>query len=354
MKKQKSGLYRTKVRIGYDPQGKPVDKWISGRTKAEVETKKHVILTGYVTGTPSGGAPLFGTAVIEWYNSFKEPFIAQSRKQQFRTAINNYLFPALAEKRLNAITRADIQNVLNGMSGMSPAIPCTVLLVCRTIFRQAVSDGYMNRDITTGLSLPQFRKAKEKRALTPDERRKIADLSESIPWLAILYYTGMRGGEMRALTWADIDLKRRTIRVRHSLSQNGKTLTPGKTAASRRDVPISDQLYDILRRCVGIPTAHITGEPWSLQTLERAFKDIGIAPDLTVHALRHNFITMCWEAGVDALVTSKVVGHANPSITLRIYTHLDTANYSDQISSVFNELHKSCTADRKTSKKQGI
>lgn len=60
---------------------------------------------------------------------------------------------------------------------------------------------------------------------------------------------------------------------------------------------------------------------------------------------------MCWEAGIDALVTYKVVGHFNPSITQCSYTQLNTANYSDQISGVFKELHKSYTAESKTLKK---
>lgn len=71
----------------------------------------------------------------------------------------------------------------------------------------------------------------------------------------------MHGSEMRALTWSDIDLKRRIIQIRHSLYQDGKALIPGKTAASQRDVPISDQLSDILKRFIGMPNAHITGKP---------------------------------------------------------------------------------------------
>ena len=51
-KKQKSGLYRTKIKIGVDAQGKDINKWVSGRTKAELETAKQEARAYYIDGTP--------------------------------------------------------------------------------------------------------------------------------------------------------------------------------------------------------------------------------------------------------------------------------------------------------------
>jgi integrase len=46
---------------------------------------------------------------------------------------------------------------------------------------------------------------------------------------------------------------------------------------------------------------------------------------ITPHALRHNYITMCWEHGLDPYETMKLVGHASITTTMNIYTHLSEA-----------------------------
>ena len=45
-------------------------------------------------------------------------------------------------------------------------------------------------------------------------------------------------------------------------------------------------------------------------------------PIITAHTLRHNFVTMCWERGIDVFTTSKLVGHSDVTTTQKIYTHL--------------------------------
>lgn len=47
-KKQKSGLYRTKVKVGTDQTGKPIVKWVSGKTQKELEDAKHEVIAHYV------------------------------------------------------------------------------------------------------------------------------------------------------------------------------------------------------------------------------------------------------------------------------------------------------------------
>ena len=53
-KKQKSGLYRTKIKIGVDAQGKDINKWVSGRTMAELETAKQEARAYYIEGRRRG------------------------------------------------------------------------------------------------------------------------------------------------------------------------------------------------------------------------------------------------------------------------------------------------------------
>ena len=69
-------------------------------------------------------------------------------------------------------------------------------------------------------------------------------------------------------------------------------------------------------------------------------------PIITPHTMRHNYITMCWEQGIDALITMKLVGHADYQTTMNVYTHLSAkhmASAKEKINSMFEAQKKSCT-----------
>ena len=65
-KKQKSGLYRTKVKIGVDSNGKDINKWISGSTKAELEQAKQAVIKHYILGIGMQEDQLFGEYAVNW------------------------------------------------------------------------------------------------------------------------------------------------------------------------------------------------------------------------------------------------------------------------------------------------
>ena len=66
-------------------------------------------------------------------------------------------------------------------------------------------------------------------------------------------------------------------------------------------------------------------------------------PIITPHTMRHNYITMCWEQGIDALITMKLVGHADYQTTMNVYTHLSAkhmASAKEKINSMFEAQKK--------------
>lgn len=68
-------------------------------------------------------------------------------------------------------------------------------------------------------------------------------------------------------------------------------------------------------------------------------------PTITPHAMRHNFITMCWEQGVDIVLTMRMVGHTDYETTRNIYTHLSAVqieNARAQLDSMFSADSPSC------------
>lgn len=352
--KQKSGLYRSKVKIGVDPSGKNIYKWISGKTQRELEAERRRVIAQYITGETPAEDCLMGAYISEWYRTRKRPFIEPSTQKSYVSMINKHFLPAFAERNLRSIRAIDLQAWLNTFAGQSDTTITLAATIIHGVMSAALGDGLIVRDPSAGLILPSPGEARRLRALTPDETARILHAiqeHENGPYLAVLYYMGLRPGEARGLQWGDIDWDTGTVHIQRDIDYAAKGDQVGKlkTTAGNRHVPMPQALRDILWPLRGLPTSYIfqgskSGAPLSKSSAERiwlrlmdfcgltelrekqwAQKDIRaqLRPLITPYYLRHNFITLCWEAGLDPVITTRIVGHEDYRTTANVYTHLN-------------------------------
>lgn len=373
--KQKSGLYRTKVKIGVDEHGKDVFKYISGKTKKELELARQQTIRYYVTGDALQDDRLFGEYAQEWFKLRLSPGLSPSSIQSYRTALNKHILPAFGDRKLRAVRPLELQLFLDRFTGASASQITYISATLSKIFKAACADRILSTDPTAHLVKPEATEAEEKTALTPEQRRLIelaCDTHEHGLLLSLLYYLGLRGGEARGLQWGDVDWANHSVRVQRDIDdKDGGRAGKVKTKSSVRDVPIPDKLYNRLVTERGLPgmyivSGEISGTAIGKTVFQRIWAhimhDIGMVtpavnthyhksdfrsawqPTITPHWLRHNYVTMCWEAGLDVYTTSKLVGHARIETTLRIYTHLTEKAQriaAEKLNNVFSE--KSCT-----------
>ncbi|MEA2274805.1 MAG: hypothetical protein QOI98_3513 [Solirubrobacteraceae bacterium] len=152
--------------------------------------------------------------------------------------------------------------------------------------------------------------------------------------IACALFSGLRLSELLGLTWGDVDLGERVLKVRYKLSRQGERVAL-KTSAARRDVILMSQLareLDAMRAASrfsegrdlvfsassGQTIGHrnITG-----RGLARATTGAGLE-GITFHALRHTFASILIAQGRDPVFVSRQLGHTNAAITLRVYAHL--------------------------------
>ena len=376
-KKQKSGLYRSKVRIGVDANGKPIDKWISGKTKRELEEQRQQIIAYYIENDALEADRLFGDYAVEWYRTRKEPGISASSRESYRSTLNNHILPAFGNRNMRAIRAMELQNFVNEFAGSSATRITVVMAALTGIFESACADRLLEHNPTAHLIKPQAKPAAEKRALTLDERTRLeaacAEHEHGL-YLALLYYLGVRPGESRGLMWGDIDWDAHTIHVQRDIDyKDGGKVGALKTAASDRLVPIPAPLEELLRRKRGLPNTFIlsgerSGDALAKSSAERMWLELmehcgmvevrdpnaydirkRVKPQITPHVLRHNYITMCYENNFDVYTTMRIVGHTNIQTTLGTYTHLSKAQFGEaarQIDEMFSgakvaqKLHK--------------
>ena len=175
-------------------------------------------------------------------------------------------------------------------------------------------------------------RADEMKIWTQEEYERFASrIKKSAMKLAfdILFYTGIRSGELLALTLEDI-LPDRRLNINKNyarLKGEGLLLEP-KTPKSRRTLAIPDFLYEDIHgyasQLYGIlPTDRIFYFTKSAleKELKRNAASAGLEP-IRLHDLRHSHASMLIDMGFDVLEISKRLGHESAKTTLDTYSHL--------------------------------
>lgn len=215
---------------------------------------------------------------------------------------------------------------------------------------------------------------KQRTALTEAEQEILLDFmshsskySVYYPMVIFALSTALRVGELTGLRWSDVDLKGNVVHIRQQLIY--KNLGDGcrfhiqdlKTEAGRRDIPLTaaarkslirqKEIYLLLGKAArqqeveGVSDFVFTntqGKPYATNAINFALNNIvkaynkqeseqaakerrepELLPHVSAHILRHTACTRLAESGLEPKVLQYIMGHANVSITLDVYTHLD-------------------------------
>ena len=122
-KKQKSGLYRTKVKIGVKPDGTDLVKYISGRTKAELEAERRRVVEYFIEGKKTAPDRQFGALAKDWFTALQKK-VDRGEKgigtlESYRTALNKDILPQFGNRNMRAITARELQSLVDEFAGMS-------------------------------------------------------------------------------------------------------------------------------------------------------------------------------------------------------------------------------------------
>lgn len=246
------------------------------------------------------------------------------------------ILPYFGNKRVNDITAADIRQWQNELikMGYSPTYLKTINNQLSAIFNYAVRYYDLKSNPCAKAGSMGKSKAEEMDFWTGEEFRKFIDsvMNKRLSYMAfmILYWTGMRLGELLALNPKDVDLEKRTISITKSYQRLGKkdVITPPKTSKSKRVITIPeflaadikdymDNLYDLQEddRLFPITKYYLEHE------MQRGIKESGVKR-IRVHDLRHSHASMLIELGFSPLEIANRLGHEKVETTLNTYAHL--------------------------------
>ncbi len=316
--------------------------------------------------------PTFGQVADEWEREHREEIEPRTW--------NNYAphVSDMIETRGNTpIDQMEASDVLNDLSrakakGYSATVVNTRKSIFKMIFDFAIIKGYIKYNPATAVRLPKGLKRGKRKAPTKEQMQVILT-NVSAPFGLfpfLLLCTGMRKSEALALTWGDIDLEQKTIRVDKSIDytdQSAPKYKSPKTEAGVRTVPIIDILLEQLQKEYKVKKSSLLfpcpssnrGGPGGGLMKERAYdgawerycKAVGLMeegkPSITAHNLRHGTATLMFELGVDELTAQHILGHSRVEITREIYTDLRDQQRKKSVNKLNKGLSKMLSIKKK-------
>jgi len=206
----------------------------------------------------------------------------------YNSVYRRYIYPVLGAIDLHEIKRENIQSLIKVLP---PQTGATTLAVLKTIYREAIDNGYCENSPAATVRRPKIQVVPRKFIPLPElVGLELPKFKTQIIFLAM---HGLRWGEAVALTDSDIY----DGRVHISKSIHGQV----KSRAGMRSVPLVSEFKVF---------------PKTPKALRRELAEHGAH----IHSLRHTYAYLLKTSGVHVTTAQKLMGHADPGVTLGIYT----------------------------------
>lgn len=333
MVKRKDGRWQETVQL----PGMSKPKYFYGATKAEI--KKKISAWELQQELKSG----FASVAEEWWD-VHSPKLAYNTLKPYAPALKRAQ-EHFGDTPINTIKPIDISRMIKQFArkGYAQKTVKTQLMVLNQVCAFAVERGYCDANAARDIKIPDgLAKKKVASSSSEDIARVKASVNCTFGLFAYMaLYTGLRCGELLALTWEDIDLEKRLIHVTKSIyhDNNKPVVKTPKTETSVGAVPILDALLPVLQRAKkrgpifpdgdgGYLTQGHYKKKWSLYKEES-----GVAA--TPHQFRHAYATMLFEAGIPAEKAQILLRHAQISTTMDIYRDIRADKLGDMFKDVY-------------------
>ena len=269
-----------------------------------------------------------------------------------RILAEQHVIPALGARKLRELAAEDVDRWL---TDKARTLSSRTLVDLRSILRRAIARAQardkVKRNVVLLCDTPTGQAGRPSKALTLAEAGKLLDTAEADgstmgTYIVLSLLTGARTEELRALTWAHVDLHGQPegvspvpphVMVWRSVRATGDT----KTRKSRRTLALPRRCIDALtvhqqrqtvqRTAAGtgwteldLVFASETGTALDAANVRRGFRRVAAAAalaavDWTPRELRHSFVSLLSDDGVPIEQISRLVGHSGTSVTEHVY-----------------------------------
>lgn len=292
--------------------------------------------------------------------------LANSTRENYKYYFEHIIQESqLGNAKVVDIRKSDILLFYNNLKeqGLSVGTIKIIHKIIRPAFQLACDDNVIVKNPADGCTKEYVEDIEKKYALTFEEEGEFLDrikmrprMERYFPMYAIMLRTGLRISELIGLTWSDIDMVKREIRVNHQVQyrmvQGDMKLYANdtKTNAGNRIIPMTDDVYALFseQKKVWMKTkkdpdfevdgyknfvfvSHVTGKCMNHNSIRRMMRKIVNMnsereiqlPNISPHILRHTACCRYAESGCDIKVLQYLMGQTDIRTTMRVYNHVD-------------------------------
>lgn len=291
---------------------------------------------------------------LKLYYQDMEPRLREHTMRTKKYIIDLKILPFFGKKSINSITPADIRKWQNELitQNYSQTYLRTINNQLTAIFNYAVKYYDLKNNPCRKAGSMGKNKADEMNFWTKEEFSKfidaVMDKQRSYTAFMTLFWTGMRIGELLALTPADIDFEDKTINISKSYQRIDRKdiVTPPKTPKSNRVITVPDFLLADLKDymnsiyCLENTDRLFPVTKYYMEhEMQRGIKNSGVKR-IRLHDIRHSHCALLLEMGITPLEAAERLGHERVETTLNTYAHLypnKQKKLSDKLEKIYKE-----------------
>ena len=355
--KKENGTYVGRITVaGYEPF------FCTGTSRKEVEKKLNAFRLKTLKREIIPERVSVNDYISDWLVNVKKPSLKPASFDRLeRTYLNHVKDSPVGRCQLGNVSAMDVQRLINSATeNLSFSSVKKIYELLNSCFTYAIASRDLDYNPISAVQMPKKenlkKQTKEIRIFSREELEKIEKVSEihyksgkvrykHAYFFILLANTGLRAGEALALTWENVDWKKRQIQVNKNAStiknrdddEAGKykvIVTSVKTANGNRVIPLYDKALEALLWLKNYQTTNTIesefvvctdyGKMLGQKNLPHLLKTILAAAGVeyrNVHSFRHTFATNLIAAGVDVKVVSQLLGHSSVKITMDTYVH---------------------------------
>jgi integrase len=338
------GLWCSVLTVGAKADGKPIRRYVYGKTQAEVRQKLEALKRQHSAGIDATSTRrTLGEWLDTWLEVYAKPAIRESTYVGYEAAARIHIKPRIGRVQLSQLKAEHVDRMISGMA--NEGLTVSQQGKAYTTLRRAMNVAMKRRVVTANpcqlVDSPNYKPPKAG-ALTDEQvAALIAEARErpEYPLVALAIASGFRLGELLGLQWPDIDFKNGTATVRRAQSEIRGVLSYGepKTEAGLRTITLDEHTLAVLsdhrkamlaagRDMQGLVFVTSHGNPirrsrFRTDVWYQLLADAGL-PRVKFHLLRHTSATLMLKKGVHPKIAQARLGHSKIEVTLNTYSHV--------------------------------